>query len=308
MEGIIRLIFFGGGIVFLFLTRRKWLHNLLAPLTWGGWLLASGWAVLPLAMFFAGFALEKGRMYSAHGLVVILSVLIGLWILSGWPTLFFGVFKSIKSRIVRQGYARIGGYKYFPKSKGRIGKSFIPPSTRAFISNRFSNLLEINPGLYIAGAVRSRRLKGLRGSDYVVVEGISVPLSVAAIRATRGEERGGVKTGTDALTGIRGIVDQSKIWGGENPYLVIVSQSLREIRKDSAEPSAGLSAGKETVQTILQRVLQHGPEQLTQVEGLFIHQGRIILELGGFIVAEDQLEAWVACTKSLNDWSPTATD
>jgi hypothetical protein len=309
MEGLIRLLFFSAGIAFLFLTRRIWLHSLLAPLTWGRWVLASGWAVLPLALFFVGFALEKGRMYSNHGLVVLLSVLIGLWILSGWPTLFLGVFQSIKCRIARQGYAQIGGYKYFLKSKGRIGKSFIPPSTRAFISHRFSNLLEINPGLYIAGAVRSKRLKGLRGSDYVVVEGLPGHHSISAIRTTAGRDRGagmGMNPGTSK--GIGAVLDQTRVWIGEISYVVITAQKMKDFRRTSSEQSAELAEAKEMVQSFLSLVLQQGPERLNQVETLYIHQGRIILELGGFLVAEDQLEAWVACAKSLNDWSPATTE
>lgn len=306
---MIRLILPLAGIVFLFFMRGRLVSALLAPMSLGRWFLATGWAVLPVALFFAGLALEKGRMYSAHGLAILLTVLIGIWAVTGLPTIFLGVLKAIKSRKVRVVYAQTRGLKYVMNGQDRMEKDFLPKSTRGFFNFHFSNLLFINPGVYIAGAVRNRPRRGLRGSDVLVVEGVSLSSSISAVRSTAGGTiAGDLDKIPGKLQGLKDIFDNNRVWVGDAQYLVIIADKFKDFLQASNEKVIALSSGKELVQSILNLIAQQGPNVFEQVEELYIHKGRIVLGLTGFLDTEDRLDAWVDCSKKINEWVPTSSE
>ena len=304
MDGMIRLALPAAGIALLFFYRKRWLNDLLAPMTWGGWLIASCWAAFPVALFFVGLLIEKGRMYSTHGIWVVCSVLLVIWGVTGFPTVFFGAFKAIKSSQARKAYARKHGLHYFRR---RVENDLFPKSIAGFINDHLSNALEVDRSAYIATTVRDKGKKrgGLRGADIVISLGTSVRGPIAAMRRKAPVTTGPSLPGTIGRgRELQYPLADNLVEFNDAQYLILVSDKIKSLLPTTDEQKTAISTAKEVVLSILHLIAQQGNDLLHQTDCLYVCNGRIIVELSGFLGSDDQLDAWVSYTKRIGEWSP----
>jgi hypothetical protein len=160
------LLFFSG-LVLPILLRRRWLNDLLIPGNIGRWLLASGYLVFPVLLYFIGLSIEQGRLPSGRGLLTIAGILAGIWLLTGLPTIFLGVPKSIRSWKTRKTIARIHHMRFFPD----LVIEDLFPKKLSWFNPRLANVLEIVPGTLIASALHKTVRRGTRGMDLILIEG-----------------------------------------------------------------------------------------------------------------------------------------
>jgi hypothetical protein len=306
MEGLIGSILFIAGIVFILLTRKRWRHDLVIPLNWQRWLMASGWLVFPLMLYLVGFFIGKRAFPSPRGLAVTILVFLGLWGISGFPTLFQGVLKVMKIRKTRQSYARQHGLKFIDE---RVEKDFFPKSVTSLSQPVLSNILEAFRGVYIASAVVEKsgtiRYRNTRGTDIVFVEGIpehgTLIASYRDAHATRNKQNG---KKVDRLAEVSSVFSDSIIEVEDSQYMVNLPRSLSALRSASIGNAGTLKTDADKVRSILQLIARHGSNTLSQVRKLSIHNGRILLELADFLDTGKKLDTWIACAKKISDWTP----
>ncbi len=305
MSGIIRLALPAAGILILVFTRKRWMKNLVAPVNLGSWLSTSCWAVFPAALFFTGFAVEKGRMYSNQGLVVVLIILMGIWGITGFPTLFLGVLKSIRSSKIRESYARTRGLDYH---RERIESDLLPKSFSGFTNPILSNVLTVKPGILIACALkenRERRGTTMRGRDIALIDGVRVRGTLSAVRR---KKRDGIQNrGGERPEGLKGLFHDRTLEIGEDQYLVFTPE--KQLKDFLEQPDAAKKAvfdAKEMAQSCLQLVTQQGAGS-REIRALYIHDGRVVLELDCFLDSEEKLDSCVQCAKRIHEWCPPAS-
>jgi hypothetical protein len=306
MEGLMGSTFFIAGIVFILVTRKRWRRDLVIPPNWQRWLMASGWLVFPLILYLVGFFIEKRAFPSQRGLAITILVFLGLWGISGFPTLFQGVLKVMKIRKMRISYARQHGLKFIDE---RVEKDFFPKSVTSLSQPVLSNILEAFRGVYIASAVMEKsgtiRYRGTRGTDIVFIEGIpehgTLIASYRDTHATRNKQNG---KKVDRFAEMAGVLSDSIIEVENSQYMVNFPRTLSALRSATIENAGTLKADAEKVRSILQLVARQGSNTLSQVRKLSIHKGRILLELADFLDTEKKLDTWIACAKKISDWTP----
>ena len=306
MEGLVGSILFIAGIVFVFVTRKRWRHDLVIPLNWQRWLMASGWLVFPLMLYLVGFFIEKRAFPSQRGLAITSLVFLGLWGISGFPSLFQGVLKVMKIRKMRESYARRHGLKFIDE---RVVKDFFPKSVTSLSQPVLSNILEAFRGVFIASAVVEKsgsiRYRDTRGTDIVFIEGIpehgTLIASYRDTHATRNKQKG---KKVDRLAEMSSVVSDSIIEVENSQYMVNLPRSLSDLRSASIGNAGTLKTDADKVRSILQLIARHGSNTISQVRKLSIHNGRILLELADFLDTEKELDTWIACAKKISDWTP----
>lgn len=301
MESYLRVILPAAGVLVLIFTWRRWLTEWVVPTTLGKWLLASLWAVFPVVLFFLGFAIEQGKMFSIRGIGVILIVLIVVWGVTGLPMLFFGALNAVKSRKVRDEYARMHGLRY---SNHLIIKNLMPKSISGYIGDLLTNVLYVGRNAYIAGALRhkGKQSGGLRGSEVVLVEGVSARGPVVATqRKFRAKDDANKEMNPGSL---QSLLNKSMIRVENVEFRVIVAERIREIGSSLMEGGEELPAAQEMVRSILSLIAKQGPDLLEESSTLCIFNGRIVLELKGFLNDRNKLGKWVACAKQMAGWLP----
>jgi hypothetical protein len=296
MQGTIGAILLFSGIALPVIFRKRWINDFFLPGSFGRWLLASGYLVYPFLLYFIGLSLEQGNLPSGQGLRTIVAILLGIWLLTGAPAIFFGVLKSIRCRETRQTFA---GKRHLPL----IAEMDYPdlfPNKLCWFNPRLRNVLEVAPDTFIASVVRRTRTR-TKGTDLLLLEKTARYPTFMAFRsrtrpARTGHGPGNQGEANDPLAASRIIVN-------DRDFLSIASELLDDSASPLEELDGALPASMDVVESVLRRLAEQGDDLFAQVEGVCLHDGHMLILLAGLLDREEQLSRWVSICTALKSRS-----
>ena len=281
------LLFFSG-LVLPILLRRRWLNDLLIPGNFGRWLLASGYLVFPVLLYFIGFSIEQERLPSGRGLLTIAGILVGIWLLTGLPTIFLGVPRSIRSWKTRKIFARTHHLRFLPA----LVIEDLFPKKLSWFNPRLTNVLEVVPGTLIASALHKTVRRGTRGMDLILIEGTARYATFMAYNSGMPPDR--IRELQKRQGRASDPFADSRIIVNDTGFLTIASDRISDLGKPLDEADAAFATSREVVESVLHRIAEQGPDMFSQVNGVYLHDGRMLILLNNLLDKETQLSRWVS--------------
>lgn len=296
MKGTIGAILLLSGLALPIIFRKRWLNDFFLPGSIGRWLLASGYLVYPFLLYFIGLSLEQGKVPSGQGLRTIVAILLGIWLLTGAPSIFFGVLKSIRCRKTRQTFA---GKRHLPLIAEMVYPGLFPTKLSWF-NPSLRNVLEVAPDTFIASVVRRTRTRA-KGTDLLLFDQTARYPTFMAFRSRTRPVRTGPGPGKrggagDPLAAARIVVYDSD-------FLTIASERLADVTSPLEELDPALPASREVVESVLRRLAEQGTDLFAQVEGVCLHDGHMLILLAGLLDREQHLSRWVSICTALKSRS-----
>jgi biotin operon repressor len=82
-------------------------------------------------------------------------------------------------------------------------------------------------------------------------------------------------------------------------FLILASERLADIGTPLEELDRTLAASRAVVESVLHRLADQGPDMFSQVEGVCLHDGHMLILLADLIDSEEQLSRWVSAATAI---------